>query len=53
MPTAVAARVDGHEPGRADVLRRLEAICGERDLASLGRRLEDLAGLVHADMASL
>ena len=54
MPTAVpAARLDGNEPGRAEVLRRLEAICGDRDLASLGRRLDDLAGLVHADMASL
>ncbi|UJR85065.1 polyprenyl synthetase family protein [Sandaracinus amylolyticus] len=53
MPTAVAARMDGTETGRAEVLRRLEAICGDRDLASLGRRLEDLASLVHADMASL
>jgi octaprenyl-diphosphate synthase len=50
---AVAARSPGSEPGRLDVLRRLEAICGDRNLASLGARLEDLAGLVHADMASL
>jgi octaprenyl-diphosphate synthase len=53
MSTAVAARLDGTDTGRAEVLRRLESICRDRDLASLGRRLEDLAGLVHADMASL
>ncbi|MDQ3036708.1 MAG: polyprenyl synthetase family protein [Myxococcota bacterium] len=53
MSTAVAARIDGIESGRAEVLRRLESICRDRDLASLGRRLEDLAGLVAADMAAL
>ena len=53
MATAVAARIEGTDTGRADVLRRLESICRDRDMTSLGRRLEDLAGLVHADMASL
>ena len=51
MSTAVAAQVA--DPGRAEVLRRLQSICRDRDLASLGGRLEDLASLVHADMASL
>lgn len=53
MTTAVAARIEGPETGRTEVLRRLESICEGRDLASLGRRLEDLASWVHADMAAL
>lgn len=51
MSTAVAAPVT--DTGRAEVLRRLQSICRDRDLASLAGRLEDLASLVHADMAAL
>lgn len=51
MSTAVVARVEGSS--RTDVLRRLESICRDRDLASIGHRLEDLAALVQADMAAL
>lgn len=41
------------EPNGAEVLRRLQSICRDRDLESLNRRLQDLALVVHADMAEL
>lgn len=50
MSTAVAARA---VPTRTELLRRLQSICRERDLAALGDRLEQLATLVASDMAAL
>lgn len=38
---------------KTEVLRRLEAICGDRELPSLGQRLADLAALVQDDMRAL
>jgi octaprenyl-diphosphate synthase len=57
MSTAVAARSAGTvaapEGARSEVLRRLESICRDRDLASLAGRLDDLARLVQSDMAAI
>lgn len=53
MTTVLAAAPRAIETPRAEVLRRLESICQGRDLASLGSRLDSLAGLVAADMVSL
>lgn len=53
MSTAAAVRMDETQTRRAEVLERLESICRDRDLPALGRRLEDLASLVHADMSTL
>jgi octaprenyl-diphosphate synthase len=52
-PRGELEREPGGAPGRSELLRRLQALCGPRNLDTLGARLEDLAGLVDADMAAL
>lgn len=53
MSTTIALSADETAPQRAEVLRRLHGVCREPALAPLAARLDELAALVHADLAEL